>query len=116
MPDFNIHDRIYKLVLNVLLTTRKIYKTPENIIIINQLMRSITSVGANDQEADGVNSKADFTHCYTLVRKETKESIFWLSLLGDLNPRVKPETQSHINEAKEIVKIVSAIINKTKTN
>jgi len=113
---FNIHERIYQFVLRTLKLIRLAAKNPENIIIINQLSRSITSVGANDQEADGVSSKADFVHCYTVVRKELKETNFWLRILGDLNINLKNKFTEEINEGKELIKIISKIINNSQKN
>ena len=113
-PYQNIHERIYQVILKVLLMMRGVPKTADNLIIINQLSRSITSMGANDQEADGAESKSDFIHKYSIARKEAKESSYWIRLLGDLNPRLKQDTDSLIVEIDEISRIISAIIHKTK--
>jgi len=71
-------------------------------------------MGANDQEADGTLTKKDFIHCYTVVRKETKETNFWLKLIGDTNPALKPKMESIIQEGQELAAITSSIINKTR--
>jgi len=47
-------------------------KTTENIPVISQVSSSLTSIGANDQEADATTSKKDFIAKYAIVRKETK--------------------------------------------
>lgn len=39
-------------VIQVVKYTKKLPNTPQNLIIIKQLAKSVTSVGANDQEAD----------------------------------------------------------------
>jgi four helix bundle protein len=111
---YPIHERIYQYILQVLIFTRKVTKTYENSVIIGQLIRAITSIGANDQEADGTSTKADFIHCYTVARKELKESIFWIRLLGDINIRMKNEAQLQISEGEEIVRIISSIITKSR--
>jgi four helix bundle protein len=72
-------------------------------------------MGANDQEADGTLTKKDFIHCYTVVRKESKETNFWLKLIADTNPTVKSKMESIIQEGQEITAIISSIINKTRT-
>lgn len=72
------------------------------------------SIGANDQEADGTLTKKDFIHCYTTVRKECKETNFWLRLIADTNPNLKPKMAQIMQEGKEISAIISSIINKTK--
>ena len=112
MKIFDIHERIFSFVVNTLKQIKYFPQSEENKIIINQLIRSVTSVGANDQEADGVSSKRDFIHCYTIVRKELKETRYWLSLLSELNPPLKMRLESSIKESDELIKIISSIISK----
>ena len=71
-------------------------------------------MGANDQEADGTLTRKDFLHTYTIVRKEGKETNFWLSLTSDTNPTIKARSDRILSEGKEIVAILSSIINKTR--
>ena len=85
-------------------------KTYENKVLTDQLIRSVTSIGANDQEADGVSSKRDFIHCYTVVRKEAKETLFWLRLLVELNEKYKQRMVLLLQENSEIINIVSSIL------
>src|SRR5437763_1206318 len=106
----DIHERIYQFVIRIINLVKQIPKTPENIILINQITRSATSVGANDQEADGTDSKKDFIAKYTIVRKEAKETAYWLRIIGDTNPSLKKRMDNIQQEGKEIVKIVSSII------
>lgn len=114
MYDKDIHERIYTFVINVLKLTKDLVKSPQNIILIKQMTRSATSMGANDQEADGTSTINDFTHCYTLVRKEGKETVYWLRLLADTNINLQPKIDLLRQEGTELVKIVSTIIYNTK--
>ena len=57
---YDIHVRIYSYVINVIGFVKKIPRTEENKIIMKQIVRSVTSVGANDREANGAISKRDF--------------------------------------------------------
>jgi len=115
MKKFDIHDRIFRFVIEVLKLIKYIPQTVENKIIINQLVRSVTSVGANDQEADGVSSRKDFMHCYTIVRKELKETRYWLSILSELDNKLKRKFSNSIRENNELIKIISSIISKAAT-
>lgn len=49
----NIHERIYQFILKTLRFVAKLPKTFTNQQIIGQLIRSVTLMGANDQEANG---------------------------------------------------------------
>ena len=89
---YDIYDRIFKFVVSVIKIVRLVPKTEENRVIISQILRSVTSMGANSQEADGVSSSRDFIHCFTTVRKEGKETLFWLKLLFELNPVIQTKT------------------------
>jgi four helix bundle protein len=110
----DIHERIYQFVIRVIKLTKALQKNPQNLILINQVTRSVTSMGANDQEADGTDTKKDFIAKYALVRKESKETNYWLRLIADTNPEFKDRMGNIIQEGREIVKIVSAIILNSK--
>lgn len=116
MKKFDIHDRIFDFVIEVLKNIKYIPLSVENKIITNQLVRAVTSVGANDQEADGVSSKADFIHCYTIVRKELKETRYWLLILSELNSSLKLRLNKLVTENQELIKIVSSIIKNAALN
>jgi len=48
-----------------------------------------------------------------ISRKESKETIHWLTLLSEANPESEQHIQELINEATEYKKILSTILNKT---
>lgn len=106
----DIHERVYQFVIRVINLTKILSKTPQNLILINQVIRSATSMGANDQETDGADSKKDFIAKYSIVRKEGKETNYWLRLIADTNPEFRSRMKELMQEGKEIVKIVSAIM------
>jgi len=111
----DIHARIYKFVINCFRNVvKKIPKTTENRPIINQLSSSLTSMGANDQEADSASTKKDFIAKYYIVKKETKETKYWLSVIKDTQILQAVIVNPYIIECQEILMIVSKIINNTK--
>ena len=110
----DIHERIYQFVIRVISLVKQLPKTPENIILINQITKSATSMGANDQEADGTDSRKDFISKYAIVRKESKETNYWLRVIADTNPTFQSRMKDLMQEGKEIVKIVSTIILNSK--
>lgn len=119
MPNdkYDIHERIFNFIVEVINFLNKLPKTPTNLIFINQATRSVTSMGANDQEADGALTTKDFLHCFTIVRKEGKETIFWLRIIAKTNRTAFLEDSEHLfQEGNEIVAIISTIIKNTKNN
>jgi len=111
----DIHVRIYKFIINCFCNVvKRLPKTPESIRIIGQLSGSLTSIGANDQEADGASSKKDFISKYYIVKKEAKETKYWLSVIQDTQTLSETIVEPYIQECQEILMIVSKIINNTK--
>ncbi len=107
----DIHIRIHKFVVDCFVNVvKKIPKTTENIPIIKQVAASLTSIGANDQEADAADSKKDFIAKYKIVKKETKETKYWLTFISDTKILDENFVESYIKEAQEILLIVSKII------
>jgi len=112
--DKDIHARIYRFILGCFRNVVKhIPKTTENLPIISQLSSSLTSMGANDNEADAAVSKRDFVAKYAIVKKESKETKYWLSLIQDSNIVSKRIVEPYIHECQEILLIVSKIIENT---
>lgn len=114
---YDIHERIFKFIVEVLKFIEKLPRSTANKVIIAQLTRSVTSMGANDQEADGAATRKEFVHRYSIVRKEGKETSFWLRLIGAINPPKRPKADKLKAECEEIIAIVSRIIsNANKTS
>lgn len=79
-----------------------------------QLVRSSGSVAANYIEANEALSRRDFRTRIKICRKEAKESALWLRLIGAA-PAVKLAEQAALfNEARELTRIFSAIIGKSR--
>ena len=91
-------------------------KDSANLILIRQLIRSVTSIGANIEEALGSNSKKEFIHRFTIAKKEAKESYYWLSLICDHNLSLRKQFEPLLKENNEIILIISKIIINTKKN
>lgn len=112
----DIHERIFRFVTRGLKVIPYLPKSIEAKIIIDQYARSLTSVGANDNEADGTSTKNDFLHLCTTVRKELKETRYWLRIIAELYPQLTLRLTSLIGESEELIKIISKIIINTKAN
>ncbi|OGH07511.1 MAG: hypothetical protein A2171_02350 [Candidatus Levybacteria bacterium RBG_13_35_9] len=114
MKKRDIHERIYKFVIRVINLTKALPKSPQNDVVIHQLVKSATSMGANDQEANGAESKKDFIAKYSIVKKESKETNYWLRIIKDTNPNIEKRISDLQKEGLELVRIVSTIILNSK--
>ncbi|HEY5610307.1 MAG TPA: four helix bundle protein [Thermoanaerobaculia bacterium] len=80
--------------------------------LAGQLLRSGTSVGSNLEEADAGQSRADFISKCRVSLKEARESLYWLKLLHRSKLGPQERTESLVQEADEIVSILTVIIRK----
>lgn len=83
--------------------------------LINQCIRSATSIGANYMEADCAESKKDFRHKIGICKKESKETMHWMRMIARASSE-KEKCRILWKESQELTWIFSAIINKTDKN
>ena len=74
--------------------------------LCNQLLRSGTSIGANNAEACNAISKADFKSKSFIALKEARESLYWIELLHRNNYIDNKQYTSIHNDCEELVKIL----------
>ena len=91
----------------------KLPRSPSNIEVAKQGIRSGGSIGANYIEAEEALSKKDFAMRAKISRKEAKETIYWLHL-SEPNPDQEQEKVSLLREATELMKIFGAIVTKSR--
>ena len=110
---FDLEDRTYEFALAVTLYCKKLPRTISNIEYIKQATRSSASPAANYIEANESLSKKDFQLRIKICRKEAKETILWIKLIINTNSEeFLEEGQKLMQEATELKKIFSAILNK----
>ena len=89
-----LQERLMNYALSVISLTRTLQRTPENTVIVSQLIRSATSVGANYAEANNAISKQDFRNKIFIAKKEAAETKYWLELLARANNADYDEVQN----------------------
>ena len=76
-------------------------------VLCNQLLRSGTSISANNAESISAISKADFKSKSYIALKEARESLSWLELLHRNNYLTDVEFQSLYDDCEELVKLLT---------
>lgn len=76
-------------------------------VLCNQLLRSGTSIGANNAEATSGISKADFKSKSYIALKEARESLYWLQLLHRNDYLNDKQFESIYTDCEELVKILT---------
>jgi len=106
---FSFAVRIVKLC-KFLETQNRVSRT-----MANQLLRSGTSIGANIEEAQAGQTKADFIAKMSIARKEARETYYWIRLLKKSEIITKSQLSGILKEADEIIRILTAIVKTAQT-
>jgi four helix bundle protein len=114
-PVYDLEERTFQFAKNVRLFVKTLPKTIANIEDGKQLIKASGSVGANYIEANEALSKKDFKMRIKICRKEAKESAYWLRLIHETNNLKNIDDVLYlIQEANELKKILSSILEKSK--
>ena len=111
---YDLRERTAKFGEDIINFIKKISENSVTRVLISQLVRAGTSVGANYCEADDASTKKEFFYKIGTCRKEAKETKHWLRMITAAVPSVKDEAMVLSKEAQELNLIFSAIINRRK--
>ena len=107
----DITERSFEFAVRVVRLCRFLEKQDRvSRTLANQLLRSGTSVGANIEEAQAGQSKADFTAKVSIARKEARETLYWLRLLKATEIVESDKLNDITKEADELVRILTSIV------
>lgn len=102
--------RLYSFVIKLIKFLEKLPKDRITQIIVDQLMRSGTSILGNYIEAQSASSKRDFTNFFNHSLKSTNESKLWFSVLKDTDRGDKGEIAWFLQELEETGNIFGSSI------
>ncbi len=106
---FDLEERTAKFGESIIKFCKDLAPSPINNPLVNQIIRSATSIGANYMEANGASSKADFTNKIFLCKKESQETKHWLRMIRSCNLEKDEEIQLLWKECQELVLIFQKI-------
>jgi four helix bundle protein len=109
---FDLEERTLIFAKKIIRLCKELPNNAVNFKLVDQIIRSAGSIGANYREANESLGKKDFVHRLKIARKEAKETSFWLDLILEANQEKKQSINELIEEANELRNILSAIINK----
>lgn len=113
---YDLKERIFKFVLSVIKLARDLSENRINNIFIGQLIRAASSIGSNYEEADGTPTRKDFIYKMGLVKKEAKETRYWLNLIRATNDsRFYSGIDALLQKNDELIRIFASIIIKSKS-
>src|SRR6476660_523900 len=100
--------RTKRFALRVMKLVDAMPRTIQGRAIANQIIRSATSVAANDRAACRARSRAEFIAKIGVVEEEADETSFWLELIVDTKLLGAERIQPLLQEADELVAIMAA--------
>ncbi len=83
--------------------------------IYDQLLRSVSSIGADTAESQAAASKINFRNKLRISLKETCETECWLKLYYETKILRKKEFKSMLQDCLELIKLLASIPRSTKT-
>ena len=83
-------------------------------VLLNQILRSGTSIGANIHEANYASSKADFINKFQIALKECYETDYWLGLFKDTHMITEDEYSDMYSKCSKIRTLLIASITTAK--
>jgi len=113
MKENVIQEKSYDFALAIIKLYRKLSRDKE-FILSKQIVRSGTSIGANIEEAQAAQSRADFISKMSIASKEARETRYWLRLLRDSHIVEHKESERLLSEAESLVKILTPIVKTTR--
>jgi len=88
-------------------------------VLVHQLTKSATSIGANYREANRAESKRDFIHKIGIIEKEASETVYWMELFAEsdlLTVDQKNNFKPLHKEAAELLSLFTSISRTSRTN
>lgn len=79
-----LENRMVVFSVTIIKVVGKYSTKPELRPLVDQLIRSATSIGANYAEANNASSKTDFKNKIFIAKKESAETRYWLRVFNEL--------------------------------
>jgi len=103
-----LKDRTKSFGIRVIRMVKEIRGNKVEDILIRQIVRSATSVGANYRSALRARSTPDFISKITIAEEEADETCYWLEIMIEIGVFGKDRLEPLLKEAQEITAILTA--------
>jgi four helix bundle protein len=111
MAKYNIlQEKSFAFAIRVVNLYKFLCEEKKEFVLSKQVLRSGTSIGANIEEGIGGQSDKDFLSKISISYKETRETMYWLRLLLATNYLNEEQSNSILQDAEELCKILSKVI------
>ncbi len=111
-----LRDKSKAFALHIIDACDSIEEKRGRSILINQLIRSATSIGANIFEGNYAESKQDFIHKFRIALKECFEAEYWIDLLRGCGTLSEEVSEFLLSECGTIRRMLVNSINTATEN
>ena len=112
--DKDLKNRTKQFTINILNFAESLEYSIVKKIIVNQIAKSGSSVGANYRSACRGRSDAEFLSKMNIVLEEADETLLWLEVIQEMNWKNNDDLKILLKEANELTAIFVTIIKNTK--
>ena len=116
MKDSELRTRAKTLALKIVSMCDNVDTKKGRGVLVNQITRSATSIGANIHEANYASSKADFVNKFHIALKECIETEYWIEMLVGSNCITEEIATELMQECGVIRRMLVKSINTAKGN
>ena len=116
MADSILRDKSKEYAIQIVYLCRNMRSKHHEAVLVNQLLRSGTSVGANIHEAQYAQGTKDFISKMEIALKECYESEYWLDLLYSTETLDETEMKTLMSQAGTIRRMLISTITTVKKN
>ena len=106
LSDSILRDKAKQFAKEIVFLCREMKQMRKEMVLVNQLIRSATSIGANIHEAQYAQSKNDFISKLEIAQKECYETEYWLELLfetGCMTEEVYKDVQNECGAIRRML-------------
>lgn len=113
-PRKDLSERLLDFAVETIKATYMFPKSQVGSHIGGQVIRSVSSVGANYEEACTAQSRADFIHKMQIALKEIRETVYWVKLATRLELPGKTGWSLILQEGNELLLILAKSVATSK--
>ena len=111
-----INEKSFAFAIRIVKLYKYLTKEKREFVILKQILRSGTSIGANIREAVAGQTKPMFAAKLNIALSEANETEYWIDLLNATEYLSNKEIQTLKEECVELIKLLTSIIKKTREN
>lgn len=116
MDELNLIQLSKAFAIQIIKICKEIRENRYENVLVNQLLRSGTSIGANIHEGNYASSRLDFINKFQIALKECYETAYWLDIFQETGYITQVEYKKLVEGCNKIRNKLTASIKTAKQN